>query len=355
MNLKTTRFLVPFLALALLGQGCLSSSSSTAAGPDGGVFRSTDLMEWKQLKTFNSGDKIGSIADVGTVSVATDPSDTSAIYLGTMVNGLLYTLDGGVTWQGVKQLNLNTGRVLSVAVDPKDKCTVYATRANQVLKTQTCLRDWAQVYFDPRTDKAFTAIAVDHYNSQVVYAATSDGDILRSEDGGTSWRSVYRVDGVQINGLVIDPKDSRVILAATAGSGIAKSSDGGSSWTLIYKPLQEFDGARRVTKVYADPNETGRFYAISKYGIVRSDDSGETWTALQLPTPPGSIEIKAMAIHPTDSNKLVYATATSIVSSEDGGQTWTPKKLPTKRGVSFLTYTNDAQPALLLGAPPAGK
>lgn len=355
MQTRVAHYILPVVAFVLLGQGCGGSSTKTAAGPDGGVFKSTDIVEWKQLKTLVVGDKLGSIANVGTVSVALDPNDPKAIYLGTTENGLMYTLDGGTSWQNATGAGLNTGKINSIAVDPLDKCTVFLTRANQIFKTQTCLRDWNQVYFDPRTDKQFTALAVDHYNNKVVFAATNDGDIVRSDDGGQSWRPVHRVDGVQINNFVIDPRDSRVVYASTQGSGLVKTVDGGATWELIYKPLQEWDGARRVTRVYVDPSVADRIYVISKYGIIRSDDGGASFNPLTLPTPPGSIDIRSLAIHPSNSERIVYATPTSIVSSEDGGITWTPKKLPTKRGVAFLQFNGEAPSNLLLGAPPLPK
>lgn len=351
MNARTLRYFAPLAVLALLGQGCLGGGK-TATGPDGGVYLTKNSgTEWAQLKTLSLGTKLGSIANVGTSAVALDPQDPQAIYVGTAENGLIYSLDGGASWQNVKSANLNTGRVRAIAVDAKDKCTVFATRQNQVFKTDTCGRDWSQVFFDPRTDKLFTSVASDWFNDKIVYAGTSDGDIFQSLDGGGAWRSVYRIDGIGINNITIDPRDSRTIFASTNGRGIIRSVDGGTTWTQINQELSGFDGARKVTQVVVDPTTAKRVYAISKYGIVRSNDNGNTWEALALPTPPGSIDLKALTINPKDSQKMVYATATSIVFSEDGGVTWTPKKLPTKRGVAFLAFTGDPTPALLLGAP----
>ena len=247
---------------------------------------------------------------------------------------------------------MTIGRIAAIAVSSKDKCTVFAARSNQIFKTENCSRDWNQVYFDPRTDKRFTSLVVDWYNPRIVFAGTSDGDIVRSEDGGTSWRVVHRVDGVAINTLAMDPRDSRTLYAATNGSGIGKTSDGGQTWTMIRQPFQDFDFARRPVAVVVDPSLANTVYNVSKYGLLRSDDGGVTWTALKLPTPPGTIDIRAFAIHPKDSRQLVYATDASVVWSVDGGQTWTPKKLPTTRGVSFLLYDKAADPTLFFGAAP---
>jgi hypothetical protein len=65
--------------------------------------------------------------------------------------------------------------------------------------------------------------------------------------------------------------------------------------------------------------------------------------------------MKAMAVHPKDPNRLVYATDKAVIWSIDGGQTWTTKKLPTSRGAAYMTYDGADQPSLFLGAAPATK
>ncbi len=346
---KSLRLLTPLLVLTLVGQGCLGGSKPVVV--DGGVFRTTDAaVQWTHLKTFNMGAKLASAANVGTVSAAFDPQDPSALYVGTTENGLMHSLDGGDSWMPAK--GLSVGRINAVAVDAKNKCVVYAARANQIFKTSNCLRDWNQVFFDPRTDKTFTALALDWFNNNIMFAGTSDGDVFRSDDAGRSWRVSHRVTGVRINNIAIDPRDSRIVYAATDGAGILKTIDSGSTWKQITKELEEFDAARRPTAVVLDPNSANTIYNISKYGILRSNDGGATWLAVKLPTPPGAIDIKALSIHPKNSRSLVYVTDTSIVFTDDGGVTWTPKKLPTARGVSWVLYSTATNNPLYLGAMP---
>jgi photosystem II stability/assembly factor-like uncharacterized protein len=324
----------PILALALMGQGC--GGSQPVAGPDGGIFRSKDKgVAWSQLKTLNVGAKQGSIANVGIATLAIDPQDVKAVYAGTEQNGVIYSLDGGESWEPAQ--GLSSGRVPAVAVDPKDKCTIYATRENQVFKTTNCSRDWSAVYYDPRSIK-FTSLVVDWFNSNVLYAGTSDGDIVKSENAGATWRVANRVDGYKINQIAMDPRDSRIVYAATDRYGIMKTTDAGATWVQIRKELQEFDGANRANIVTPDPSVANRVYTVSKYGILQSNDGGATWTALKLPTPSGTVDMKAFAINPKDSRELVYATDKAVIWSGDGGQTWTPKKLPTSRGASIIIY-----------------
>lgn len=352
-TLASFRWLAPLATLLLLGAGCFGPSTP-AAGPDGGVFRSRDSgVTWSQLKVLNLGGKLGSIADLGTVTMAIDPEDQNAIYVGTILNGLLYSLDGGDSWTQAK--GLASGQINAIAVNPKDKCSVYAARANQIYLTTDCSRDWNQVYFDPRTDKSFTALAVDWFNPQIVYIGTNDGDILRSDDGAATWKAINRVDGIRITRIAIDPHDSRIIYVSTDGAGIQKSTDGGQTWDMIKQQFDAFDTARRVHMVVLDPSTPNVVYNVSKYGLLRSSDGGATWNALKLPTPPTSVDLKDMVVNPLNPQELVYATDSSIVFSLDGGATWSPKKLPTARGVAALLFDRATPQGLFIAATPPKK
>jgi photosystem II stability/assembly factor-like uncharacterized protein len=341
----------PLCVLTLLGAGCFGAPAP-ATGPDGGVFVTRDYgTKWDQLKILNLGTKLGSIADVGTVSVAFDPQDPQAIYMGTTENGVLYSLDGGQSWQLAK--GLSTGRVSAITVDAKDKCTVYVARSNQIHKTVNCGREWAEAYAHAKADTAITALVSDWFNPKILYAGTSQGDILRSDDGALTWRVLRRVEGARINSLALDPKDSRVMYVATQGAGVLKTVDGGANWVEYNRQqFQDYNNARSPHAVVVDPMVTDRVYHLSKYGILRSDDGGLSWKALQLPTPPGEVDVKAFAINPKDSKVIVYASKNAIVMSSDAGVTWSSKKLPTKRDVPWLIFDSAAPQGLFLGTTP---
>lgn len=334
-------------AIILMGAGC--SSVSTAV-PDGGVYKTSNLgREWAQLTVLNQGAKVGSIGNVATLSTAFDPQEPSTLYVGTTQNGLLMTLDGGQSWQQAR--GLTTGQISSIAVDPKDKCTVFVARLNQLLKTDTCGRDWGQVYYDPRTAQQYTSVVIDPSNSSVIYAGNVDGDILRSEDGGASWRVLYRADA-RISMITIDRRSPQTLYIATNGAGMLKSTNRGEAWTEIRAELDGFEGARRPFGVYIDPSNSSILFHVSRNGILRSTDGGGTWQALSLPTPASQTNIRAFALHPRNPSLLVYATDTSIVFTDDLGQTWTPKKLPTSRSASFLAFDESPQANLYLGTMP---
>jgi photosystem II stability/assembly factor-like uncharacterized protein len=340
-----------------MGQGCFSGTTATTAkGPDGGVWKTSDRgMTWANKRALVQGPKVTTdAANLSIVAMAFDPQDPTAIYLGTADTGMVFSLDAGDSWQ--KPKSLNTGRINAVAVDPKNKCTVYATSGNKIFKTDTCGRDWTQIFFDPRTDKSFTQLIVDWFNPTILYAGTSEGDIFKSVDSGISWQTSTRVEGTPIVSMVMDPRDSRLVYAGTQGDGIWKTADAGVTWTSIKKQFgDEFRDARRVIQLVLDPKTPGMLYVVSKYGIIKSEDQGETWKALNLTAPPGTIKIHAFAVDPTDSKKLVYSGPTTITYSVDGGMSWTSKKLPTTRQGTVLLIDPRNGDVIYLGTQPQPK
>lgn len=358
-----SRFTVPrslflLLALALFGQGCLGGGTTGPKGPDGGVWKTSDRGQtWVNKKAYVSGPKVtAAAANFKIVAMAFDPQDRNTIYLATAENGAMFSIDGGDSWQQGRIPNVT--RVSAIAVDPKNKCTVYATSANRVYKTETCARDWSQIFFNPRTEITFTQILVDWYNPTMLYAGTSDGDLFKSQDSGLSWQKVKRIDGNAITSLALDPRDSRLLYAGTSGEGIWKTADGGVTWTQIKKQFgEEYRDGRRVTQVVIDPVASSTIYDVSKYGILKSVDGGETWTALNLTSPPGTVKINALAIDPKNNKNLVYTGVSTLQFTTDGGVSWTPKKLPTTQAGSALLIDPIDSKVIYLGttAPPPPK
>ena len=107
-NNKNKLFLLSImLFLVLILSGCsISLKTNEGGGNDGGVFRSADKGDrWAQkvlIPTISGRPR--SIGGLNVVSLAMDPSDNKAIYLGSEDNGLFYTYDRGENWFGVAGL-----------------------------------------------------------------------------------------------------------------------------------------------------------------------------------------------------------------------------------------------------------
>ena len=344
--------LISAAALTLLISGCTISFGSQSQDPTVlGVFKSADRTEnWQPKELFLHSGGAGTIAGVSVTGLMFDPQDANALYL-TSNDGLLYTYDAGESWQRAAGL---VGPIRTVAVDPGNKCVIYAGLNSTIVKTVDCSRSWSEVYLDEKPEKIITAIGVDFYSNLIIYAGNTAGDVLKSDDGGATWRVSNRFKN-PISRLLIDPSDSRVIYVATAQQGLFKTTDGGVTWTDLNNGLKAYAGALDFRHLIFDPTQEHSLLLVAKYGLLKSDDAGETWQPITLITPSGSTDILAVAISPSDNKEIYYATASTFYQTFDGGQNWITKRLPTRGlpSVMLIDPTNPNVVYLGVAAPPS--
>jgi len=310
-------------------------------GPDGGVFKTTTKGEaWdsKALVPTTSG-RPGAINNFDASVMALDPSDSKALYYGTFENGLMYSYDGGDEWFPV--ISLGRVTISALAVDPADKCSIYAAIDNKVMKSEDCSRTWTQTYFDNELDVKVSSIAIDGYDSRNVYIGTSRGEIIASSDYGKSWRTLNRFED-KVKKVVVAPADSRVIFVATERRGLFRTMDKGTTWISLEEALNEFPDANRFRDLYASKGQPGFVLLATNYGLVKTINYGDDWTALTLITPEKEATINAAIVSEQNSQEIFYITNTTFYGSSDGGANWTTKKLPSARsGWNLLADPKD--------------
>src|SRR5579871_3328770 len=114
-----------------------------------------------------------------------------------------------------------SGRVMSIAVNPKNKFEYYVGVASGgVWKTVNDGTTWTPV-FDGEGSYSIGYVALDPNDSSVVWVGTGEsnsqrsvawGDgIYRSDDGGKSWQNLGLKKSEHIGRVVIDPRDSKVV------------------------------------------------------------------------------------------------------------------------------------------------
>lgn len=339
------KFIPAVLGLALLGQGCIQFNG--AAANDGGVWRSVDRGEhWLQKGAVLSVGAARTLVNANIITFVSDPQDTQTIYVGTTSDGLLYTTDSGESWTQPKELG--RANIPSIAVDAKNKCVVYAVTGGMAVKTSDCTRTWVKIFEESRASVSVTSVAVDQYNTNTVYLTTSQGDVVKSSDGGGSWASI-KTFSQSLSKLVIDPFDSRVLYAGTKSRGIWKSTDAGANWVDLTKSLEQFDGARDFYDLVPDRSKRDSWVLVSRYGLTKTDDAGATWEKIPLVTGPGQARIYGFAMNPADGQEMYYTTATVFYKSLNGGANWATKRLPTSRVGSALMVSGKDAAVIFLG------
>ncbi len=347
MKYKIFGFSTLLVSLAILS-GCTINFGSKSTGPDGAIFKTTNQGETWQQKALipTTSGQPNSISSLNTNVLVIDPSDQRALYYGTVDNGLFYTYDGANGWWSVSPLGKVT--INAIAVDPQNKCIIYAAIDNRVIKSSDCSRTWEQIYFDNKLDLLISSIMIDHYDSRNVYIGTSRGEVIVSNDYGKSWRTLNRFDDKVVR-IMIAPSDSRIIFAATERISLWRSNDKGETWVSLAENLKDFPDSNRFRDLAISKLQPGFMILANNYGLVKSINYGDDWTAIKLITPEKEAIINSVAISEQDTNKIFYTTNTTFYKTVDGGENWTTKKLPSARAGWKLLIDSQDDKVMYLG------
>ncbi|MFH0891468.1 MAG: hypothetical protein V1867_01675 [Candidatus Falkowbacteria bacterium] len=333
---KKLSMLFALLVLPVIISGCLlkvGPKNTAQSGTDGGVFKSINKgAGWQQRALIPTvSGKPRSFAGVNAASMAMDPSDRLAVYFGTEANGLVYTYDGGASWQTAD--TLVKGTVADVAVDPKNKCVIYAAVGNRLYKSTDCNRTWNQAYFDNDLMAVVDAVAIDHFDSNNIYIGVSRGDIIKSANAGADWQTVYRA-GNRVRKILVDPNDSRNIYVATNVKGVFRSPDAGANWAemkSLMDTVKEHKLGTDIKDMIITQDESRMIFLATFYGLLRSKDGGETWEKIELIPTQNKAAINALAVNSKSPQEIYYVTNTTFYRSSDSGANWATVKLPTSR------------------------
>ncbi|HWQ36843.1 MAG TPA: hypothetical protein VNQ79_28685 [Blastocatellia bacterium] len=303
-----------------------------------------------------------------------------------------------------------SGRVSAIALDPNyngtTNQTIYIGAAQGgVWRSRDNGATWTPLT-DNQASLAIGSIAIDPFNSNVIYVGTGEGNgsadsyygagLLKSIDGGATWTQITGPNSTTspqqpafLNScmvrIAIDRNNTSTLFAATragathgasggAGSaavplgqrGIWKSADGGASWKNA--DPSGTGGANSGTDVLIDPKNSSRIYAaLLSQGIYRSVAGGEpgTWEKLITPTSTGLPESGfsriALAAGPPlapSTNATIYAayadssgaSLLGIYRSTDNGATWTKLTSPPNVQQTFynLALAVDPQDANII-------
>ncbi|MCP4656343.1 MAG: hypothetical protein GY856_13100 [bacterium] len=279
-------------------------------------------------------------------AIAASATRANRYYAGGASGGVWESVDGGENWTPLTD-QLPALAIGAVALDPEDDRIIYAGsgEANNayhslygfgLYKSTDRGKTWQVLARQTFAGRAFSRLAVSPFDRQVVWAALSRA-------GGT-WEG---------------NEGARQHPARAGAMGLFRSRDGGDSW----QHLRAAQGLPAIpaADVDLDPQDRQRIYAsladpfgAAGNGIYRSTDGGESFERLDLETPAESIGRIALAIAPSDPQRL-YALVTNASSresrggfmpsgdttlgvfrSDDGGDSWTffnPGSFQSQQGV----------------------
>lgn len=146
------------------------------------------------------------------------------------------------------------------------------------------------------------------------------GHVLKSTDGGQSWR---QVDDIPVNvALTKVVSKGNKIWAVGHDATIIHSSDAGETWEL-----QFYDADREVPLLSAYFANENVGFVIGAYGtLLKTDDAGTTWQD-ELISEELDYHLNDIT-RGDDGNYYIAAEAGYFFRSLDGGETWEDIELP---------------------------
>ena len=317
---------------------------------NGGIFKSIDYgRTWQPIFDDQPTASIGAIA--------VSSSNPNIVYAGSgeglhrpdlsVGDGVYKSTDAGGTWT---HLGLRDGQQIpQVAVDPKNPDRIFVAVAGHpygpneergVYRSLDGGKTFEKVLYRDENVGA-SDVQIDPGNPQIVYAALWEsregpwengvfngdgGGILKSADGGKTWRQLTKgLPGniVQAN-IAIAPSAPRTLFAAVRTRTIAKlyrSDDGGDSWSgTTDDPRPGLGiGGGDLPVVRFDPKNPQIVYSAS---IVcwKSTDRGKTWEGWR--GAPGGDDYQNIWINPNNPDIVFLGADQGAIVTVNGGKTW---------------------------------
>lgn len=241
----------------------------------------------------------------------------ASIVLAVLVTAVPATAEIGV-WEPTGP---RSGGVQGYAADPTDPHRLYAMQQGAVLRSTDGGRSW-RATLETAAHRRSVGLAVAPSAPLVVYAIIGDGIAYRSPDGGATWdpRARPPLDtGAEhlVQCLAIDPADADRVLVGGASGIVARTTDGGATWERTVLP--DASSTSAVRALAFDPVDTDTVYATASGRSYRSRDGGASWERIGTD---GGTRVSDLAAHVTEPGVLFAATSRGVETSTDGGATW---------------------------------
>jgi len=229
-------------------------------------------------------------------AVRAHPDHPELLFAVDLVDGLLSSRDGGETWV---QANAGIETIVPTSLVISGERLYIGTQGCGVWSADLAVPSGEIVWRSDRSNRPVPAvqsaqIQIDPNDSQILFVAAYPGGLMRSTDGGATWRdrnginpSVV-VDDPLRQGyytFAIDPRDSAQMWLGTWGRGVYRSLDA----MLLNYPVFGKDRSMLGTYVYAlvlDPSDPSQAYIASEQGVYYTSSDGQAWERLDagLPT-----------------------------------------------------------------------
>lgn len=262
------------------------------------------------------------------------------VWAGTDGDGVFRSDDGGGSW---RPAGLADRRIMSVAASPAEEGVVWAGtepsevwrlvepggtwRRSRELQTLASSSEWA---FPPRPETHHVRwIACHPSDPDRLWVAVEAGALIRTRDGGESWRDRVAGGPRDTHELAVHPAAPDRLRSA-AGDGYFESDDGGDTWSRPREGLE----VGYLRSVAIDPGDPATAVVSAASGPRSAYVAGESdgrvfrrvgdgrWERVTdgWPAPPHTIA--PLLVPGLDPGDLWAADERGLHRSEDGGASW---------------------------------
>jgi photosystem II stability/assembly factor-like uncharacterized protein len=261
---------------------------------------------------------------------------------------------------------------LGLAVSEKDHAVIYATDLGRTIKSIDGGAHWSAVYSHTAPDGGAASngldvlssfgVYFDPFDAQNIVVPYTDVGLMRSENGGGSWRSpqedVPRPWRGTAYAMVFDPAvrgrawavmgrphdlpRARILRrqdVAIFRGGVAISADGGKSWSKSNGGMPEAAATDIVFDAKSPAKARTLFVAAMGRGVFKSVDGGKTWSlknkgitqgeplAWRLALA-GDGTLYVVLVRKSEKEAIGGANDGALYRSRDGAETWERIALP---------------------------
>lgn len=273
-----------------------------------------ETLGWRRVAAWQGG-------TVAALAVSPDFQQDS-IVLAATATGLYRSTDGGQQWVHV-QNGPSDPRVMTVVFAPAALVAFAATADGRLFQSHDGGASWQEVTSWAGLGLINAIAPSPNFSAdQTLFVATNEG-VFRSQDGGTSWESsTFGLLDLEILCLACAPNfaENELLWAGSALGGLYRSRNGARSWRDAGQGLPDM----AMQSLAVSPNfaaDQTLYVGTESDGLYRSTDGGASWQAVTLAL--AGQGINAIAVS-ADGQTLFVGGGNGVYQSVDGGQQWTP-------------------------------